>query len=220
MKEELLKYQDLDYAKLQTTLVPNIDSKTILGIRFGDLRKIAKNYLNDQDFLNDLPHKYLEENIIHTIIISNIKDYDTCIKEIKKFLPYMDNWVVTDTISPKIFNKKQDLLIEEIKTWLKSKHPYTIRVALLLLKKFYLGDAYNKDCLLLASKVKHDDYYVKMMLAWFYCDALIKHWDDAITYLENNTLDVWVHNKTIQKARESFRISDEQKEYLKSLKRV
>ena len=114
MKEELLKYQDLDYAKLQATLVPNIDSKTIIGIRFKDLRTIAKNHQNDQDFLNDLPHKYFEENVIHTIIISNIKDYDTCINELKKFLLYMDSWVVTDTVSPKIFNKKQNLLINEI----------------------------------------------------------------------------------------------------------
>ncbi|MDU5978323.1 MAG: DNA alkylation repair protein, partial [Finegoldia magna] len=153
------------------------------------------------------------------ILISNMKSYDDCINHLEKFLPFVDNWAVCDCISPKIFTKNTDKLIEKIKLWAQSSHTYTVRVAICLLMKYFLDDEFKVEYLNIAAQIKSEEYYVNMMIAWFFATALAKQWDDVIFVLEDNLLEDWTHNKTIQKSRESFRITPEQKQYLKSLKK-
>ena len=169
--------------------------------------------------MQDLPHTYYEENMLQSILISNMKNYDDCIDHLERFLPFVDNWAVCDCISPKIFTKNTDKLIGKIKLWAKSPHTYTVRVAICLLMKYFLDDEFKVEYLNVATQIKSEEYYVNMMVAWFFATALAKQWDDVIFVLEDNLLDEWTHNKTIQKARESFRITPEQKQYLKSLKK-
>ena len=221
MIEELFKLQDIKYREVQVKTITNIDSDTIIGVRTPDLRKMAKELYksnNYKEFLEDLPHKYFEENQIHAFIIFEIKDYDECIKELNKFLPYIDNWATCDQGISKIFKKHTDELLKEIKIWIKSKHTYTIRFGISSLMRYYLDDKFKPEYLEMVSKIRSDEYYVNMMIAWYFATALAKQYDDAIKYLENNKLDKWTHNKTIQKAIESYRITNEQKEYLRSLK--
>ena len=157
--------------------------------------------------------------MLHSILISNMKIYDDCINNLEKFLPFVDNWAVCDCISPKIFTKNTDKLIDKIKVWAQSSHTYTVRVAICLLMKYFLDDEFKVEYLNIAAQIKSEEYYVNMMIAWFFATALTKQWDDVIFVLEDNLLECWTHNKTIQKARESFRITPEQKQYLKSLKK-
>lgn len=218
----LLELKDEKNALFVCKLTPNISVSSILGIKIPVLRKIAKEYKNDsevEEFFSSLPHKYLEENIIHGILISELKDYDDCINKLDKFLVYVDNWMVCDTIIPKVFKKNTEKLIKKIKEWSKSKDTYTIRFGIKMLMSFYLDNDFDKEYLNIPASIHSDEYYVKMMLAWFYATSLAKQWDQTIPYIENNKLDVWVHNKTIQKAKESFRITKEQKDYLSTLKR-
>ncbi len=222
MLEKLYALEDLEYKKLVSKLTPNISMDSIIGVRIPETRKLAKESVNTKEaelFLNNLPHKYYDENILHGSLLSEIKDYDKCIEYIDKFLPYIDNWAVCDTLLPKVFKKNTDKLIEKINIWIKDKHIYTVRFAISMLMRLYLDDNYDKKYLNMVSKVKTDEYYLKMMVAWYFATALAKRWDDAVYYLENNKLDTWIHNKTITKACESFRITDEQKEYLRKLKR-
>lgn len=213
---------DASYKDFQAKLVPNIDESTILGLRVPVLRNIAKS-LNDEEevdiFLSTLPHKYYDEYMLESILISNIKDYDKCISFIDKFLLYIDNWAVCDILSPKIFKKNKDRLIVKIKEWINSNHIYTSRFGIEMLMTFYLDEDFKAEYLSLVSNVKTDEYYLQMMVAWFFATALAKQWDATIPVLENNMLSGWIHNKTISKARESFRITNEQKEYLNTLKR-
>ena len=186
------------------------------------LRKLAKKYIKDEEskkFLNKLPHKYFDENMLHGLLISEIKDYEECIKEIDKFLPYIDNWAVCDIMSPKIFKNHKEELLNKIKEWTKSKHTYTCRFGIGMLMSHFLDETFKKEYLEIPSKIYSEEYYVNMMIAWFFATALAKQWEDTITYIEKNKLDIWVHNKIIQKARESYRIKDEQKKYLQALKR-
>ena len=222
MLEKLYALEDLEYKKLVSKLTPNISMDSIIGVRIPEIRKLAKESVNTKEaelFLNNLPHKYYDENILHGSLLSEIKDYDKCIEYIDKFLPYIDNWAVCDTLLPKVFKKNTDKLIEKINVWIKDKHIYTVRFAISMLMRLYLDDNYDKKYLNMVSKVKTDEYYLKMMVAWYFATALAKRWDDAVYYLENNKLDTWIHNKTITKACDSFRITDEQKEYLRKLKR-
>ena len=218
---ELKSMQDLKYRDFQAKLIPTIDKSTIIGVRMPDLRKLAKKIDDEQAqiFMQDLPHTYYEENMLHSILISNMKIYDDCINNLEKFLPFVDNWAVCDCISPKIFTKNTDKLIDKIKLWAKSSRTYTVRVAICLLMKYFLDDKFKVEYLNIATQIKSEEYYVKMMVARFFATALAKQWDDVIFVLEDNLLDEWTHNKTIQKARESFRITPEQKQYLKSLKK-
>ena len=221
MKEELFKLQDKKYQEMQFKIIPNIDNSTIIGVRTPELRKLAKKVIKDnyKSFLEELPHKYFDENQLHAFIISEIKDYDECINYINKFLPYVDNWATCDQLSPKIFKKNTDKLINEIKKWIKSKETYTIRFGIGTLMQYYLNENYKEEYLELVSKIKSNEYYVNMMIAWYFATALAKQYNSTIKYIESNKLDTWVHNKTIQKAIESYRITDKQKEYLRSLKR-
>ncbi len=218
---DLYNLQDKKYKELQSKILPTLDPNTIIGVRTPDLKKYAKTLFkenNYQDFINSLPHKYYEENQLHMFIISKIKDYDECLKRFNEFLPYVDNWSTCDQSSPKVFKKNSDKLINEIKVWIKSKETYTIRFGISMLMRVYLDKDFDKKYLEMVSKIKSKEYYVNMMIAWYFATALAKQYDATIPYIENKKLDKWVHNKSIQKALESYRVSDSHKEYLRSLK--
>ena len=222
IEKALFNLQDKDYRLIQVKTITNINPDTIIGVRTPELRKLAKELYksnNYEEFINDLPHKYFEENQLHAFIISEIKDYDKCLYEFKKFLPYVDNWATCDQSTPKAFSKNRDKLINEIRKWIRSKETYTIRFGISMLMRNYLDDNFKEEYLELVSKIKSDEYYVNMMIAWYFATALAKQYDSTIKYIENNKLDIWVHNKTIQKAVESYRVTDEHKDYLRSLKR-
>lgn len=221
IENDLFKLQDIKYRDFQSKLIPNIEMNSVIGVRTPELRNYAKKIYkedNYHDFLNDLPHKYFDENQLHAFIISEIKDYDECINEINEFLPYVDNWATCDQMSPKVFKKHHDKLIIEIKKWIKSKDTYTIRFAIGMLMQHYLDGDFKDEYLKIVSKVKSNEYYINMMKSWYFATALAKQYNKAIPYIENNKLDTWVHNKTIQKAIESYRITNTQKDYLKTLK--
>ena len=216
----LFSKQDIIYKDFLAKLVPNIDSNNIIGVRTKEIRDYAKELVKEDYslFLKELPHKYFEENQLHAFIISEIKDYDECIAYLNTFLKYIDNWATCDQLSPKVFKKNTVKLLDQINRWIKSSEIYEVRFGINMLMKYYLDSNYKKEYLELVSKIKSNEYYINMMIAWFFATALAKQYDDAITYLENKKLDKWVHNKTIQKAIESYRITYTQKEYLKSLK--
>lgn len=217
----LQENSDGHYAHFQRGLIPTAEPESIIGVRTPVLRKFAKEFKKDKAcavFLQELPHKYFEENQLHGFIISEITDFKECIAETEKLLPYIDNWATCDQTSPKIFKKHKSELLPYIKKWLTSQHAYTVRFAVGMLMKHFLDEDFDAEYLELVAGVRSDEYYVNMEIAWYMATALAKQWDKAILYLENNRLALWVHNKTIQKARESYRITKEQKEYLSRLK--
>lgn len=219
--EELLKVKDDTYKEFQAKLVPNIDPDTILGVKTPEMRQIAKDIFNSKEkdaFLKDLPHKYYEENLVHFFIISMIKDFDECIREVETFLPYVDCWPVSDQATPRSFKKNHPKLLPYIKKWIKSKHLYTSRFGIRMLMNEFLGDEFKDEYAKLVASVKSDEYYLKMMVAWYFATALAKNYDETIKYIEERKMDDWVLKKTIQKAVESYRVTDEHKEYLKSFR--
>ena len=221
-KEELFKLQDKKHRDFQAKLIPTININNIIGVRTPELRNYAKVLVKENSyssFLEDLPHKYFDENQLHAFIISELKDYDECISHINTFLPYVDNWATCDQMSPKLFNKHHDELLGQVKVWIKSKEEYTIRFGIGMLMQHYLDDDFKPEYLALVSNIKSDKYYVNMMIAWYFATALAKQYNLAIPFIENQELDIWTHNKAIQKAIESCRITLEQKEYLRSLKK-
>lgn len=221
IKDILMKVQDDKYKEFQAKLVPNIPFENIIGIRTPEMRKIAKEVFESKDrdlFLNDLPHKYYEENLIHFFVISMIKDFDETIKRVEEFLPYVDCWPVSDQATPKSFKKNHDELLPYIKKWIKSKHVYTARFGIRMLMNEYLGDDFKKEYLDLVASVKGENYYLKMMVAWYFATALAKRYDETVPYFEKHVLSEWTHKKAIQKAIESYRVTDEHKEYLRNLK--
>lgn len=221
IKEELLALQDISYADFQAKLTPNIPRDLFIGVRVPELRKLAKKVAEDPEtskFLKNLPHKYYDENMLHGLLISEIKDYDACLVAVDEFLPYVDNWAVCDIMSPKIFKKNRTALLEKIKEWTASEKTYTCRFGIETLMSHFLDDDFKPEYLEIPLSVNSEEYYVKMMVAWFFATALAKEWDETIKYMEEHRLDTWTHNKTIQKARESRRITPQEKEYLKSLK--
>ena len=221
IKEKLFEYRDLDNAAFQAKLTPGISPETFLGVRVPKLRTIEKQFRNTDEsrgFLNTLPHEYYDENMLHSVFISNLKDYDQVMDALEIFLPFVDNWAVCDTLRPTVFKKQKISLIEKIREWIASEKTYTCRFGVEMLMTYYLDDDFQKEYLDLPAAVHSEEYYVKMMIAWFFATALAKQWDSTIPYMENRMLDVWVHNKTIQKACESYRITDEQKTYLRTLK--
>ena len=219
--EMLLKVKDDKYKEFQAKLVPNIDEDTILGVKTPEMRNIAKEIFKsgkNDEFLKELPHKYYEENLVHFFIISMIKDFDECIREVEAFLPYVDCWPVSDQATPGIFKKNHQKLLPYIKKWIRSKHLYTSRFGIRMLMNEFLGAEFKDEYPALVASVKSDEYYLKMMVAWYFATALAKNYDETIKYIEERKLDDWVLKKTIQKAVESFRVTDEHKEYLKSLR--
>ncbi|KGF09496.1 DNA alkylation repair protein [Clostridiales bacterium S5-A14a] len=222
IQEELFALQDVSYGDFQAKLVPNIQRELFIGIRVPEARKLAKRIAKEAEvsrFLTDLPHKYYDENILHALLISEIKDYAECIVEVDEFLPYVDNWAVCDILSPKIFKKNKTPLLGKIKEWSASEKAYTCRFGIEMLMSYFLDEDFKPEYLEIPTSVHSEEYYVRMMIAWFFATALSKQWDATIKYIEDHRLDAWIHNKAIQKARESRRVTIKQKEYLKSLKR-
>jgi len=219
---ELFELQDIQYKSFHSKLIPDIDPDTIIGIRVPDLRKLAKSIKNNSEinlFKSDLPHKYYEENNLHAFLICEIEDFDLCIQELNKFLPFVDNWATCDSLRPKCFKSNKDKLLKSIKEWINSEDTYTVRFAIEMLMTHFLDAEFSCDfhnCIL---NVKSEEYYIKMMVAWYFATALAKQWDSTIKILEQKILPVWTHNKTIQKAVESYRITDIQKLYLRTLKK-
>lgn len=216
---KLFEMQDLGYRDFHAGLVPNVDA--MIGVRVPQLRSFAKELMktgDDQVFLGTLPHTYYDENTLHAFLIEGIKDYPTFLMEINRFLPYVDNWATCDMLRPKSVKKHLPEFLEEIRLWLKSDHTYTIRFGMNMLMSFYLDDRFTPEIPELVAEVVSEEYYVKMMQAWFFATALAKQWDAVIPYITEQKLSTWVHNKTIQKCRESYRITPEQKEYLRTLK--
>lgn len=222
IREELFALQDLKYKEFHKRLIPTIDANTIIGVRIPALRALVKEFSGTEEaaeFMKELPHAYYEENNVHAFLIEKIKDYDTCIRELDKFLPYVDNWATCDSMAPKVLKKHLPELMDKIKEWLASDQIYTVRYGIGLLMKFYLDEAFEEKYLQMVADVQSEEYYINMMIAWYFATALAKHYEKALSYLEEQKLDVWAHNKTIQKAVESHRITPEQKAYLKTLKR-
>ena len=219
--ERLISYQDEKYKHFQSKLVPNIDKKTIIGVRTPQISKIVKEIFGTAEattFLQALPHQYYEENLIHFFLISKIKDFDDCAKEVEKFLPYINCWPVCDQATPLVFKKNHDKLLPLIKKWINSNHVYTARFGMRMLMNEFLNDDFKEEYLEWVSSKSGEDYYLKMMVAWFFATALAKQYNAAIKYIENRCLEPWIHHKTIQKAVESYRVSDEHKEYLKKFR--
>ena len=221
IRDRLFAMRDEKYGEFQSKLIPTAAGETFIGVRTPDLRKYAKELVKRddvQDFLDDLPHQYFDENQLHAFILSEMKDYDRCMAEVCRFLPFVDNWATCDQMSPKVFKKHRPELLELIKEWLKSGHTYTVRFAVGMLMEHFLDEDFDPAYPEMAARIRSDEYYINMMTAWYFATALAKQYETVLPYLENRRLDPWTHNKTIQKAVESCRITDEQKAYLKELK--
>lgn len=218
---ELFRLQDKDYALLQAKIIPNIASEKIIGVRTPALRTFAKTLYKDsdiEDFLSGVPHQYFDEDQLHAFVISLEKDFDRCIIRVDAFLPYIDNWATCDQLSPKVFGKHLSEVRSASYQWMASSHPYTIRFGIENFMRYFLDDEFALEYPEAISKIRSEEYYVNMMIAWYFATALAKQYDAVLPYLENKKLAPWVHNKTIQKAVESYRVTDEHKAYLKTLK--
>lgn len=221
IRKKLFKLQDKKYRDFQCRLIPTLESTTIIGVRTPELRRYAKELVKQkemQNFLHFLPHQYFEENQLHAFMISEIKDNKQCLEELNRFLPFVDNWATCDQLSPKVFKKNRSELIDQIKQWVCSDRTYTVRFGIGMLLEHFLDDDFDPIYLEMVSKISSEEYYIRMMVAWYFATALAKQYTKALPYIEEQKLDIWTHNKTIQKAVESRRITLEQKEYLKRLK--
>lgn len=219
---QLFEMQDLKYRDFNAKLIPGTEKERIIGVRTPDLRKYAKKLYKSgewKEFVRELPHTYHEENALHGYILGEIKtDYEEMMEELERFLPYVENWAVCDTISPKIFRKYPDRVYEKIQQWVKSGHVYTVRFGVVTLLQFFLDENFDPQMLELAAGIHREEYYIKIAVAWYFSTALAKQYEAALPLLESRTLDPWIQNKTIQKAIESYRIREEQKQYLRTLK--
>lgn len=220
--QTLFSLKDENYAAFHSNLIPNISKDKVIGVRVPLLKKYAKEVANTaqcEEFINHLPHTYYDENTLHSILINDIKDFNVCIFQTERFLPYIDNWATCDILKPKIFKNNTDKLLPYINVWLKSKHTFTVRFAIRTMLGFYLDENFHQEHLYLISSITTEEYYIKMAQAWYFATALSKHYESVLPILTHHLLDKWTHNKTIQKAIESFLITDNQKTYLKTLKR-
>lgn len=218
IQKHLFELQDIKYRDFHSRLMPDTDKETVIGIRVPVLRKYAKSIAGtelSEKFIKELPHHYYEENNLHMMLITRIKDYDRCISEIERFLPYIDNWATCDFPAPKCFENHKEELLPVIKRWITSGETYTIRYGIGMLMRLYLDEDFEPEYVKLVAGVESDEYYVNMMIAWYMATALAKQWDAVVPYIEEHRMSDWVHRKTIQKAVESYRITDEQKRYLK-----
>ena len=218
IQKHLFELQDMAYRDFHSRLMPDIDKETVIGIRVPMLRKYAKSIVGTElaeKFIKELPHRYYEENNLHMMLITRIKDYEKCLSEIERFLPYIDNWATCDFPAPKCFENHKEDLLPVIKRWIASSETYTIRYGIGMLMRLYLDADFDPEYVRIVAEVKSDEYYVNMMIAWYMATALAKQWDAVIPYIEEHRMSDWVHRKTIQKAVESYRITDEQKRYLK-----
>ena len=221
VQTRLFELQDLKYRDFHAKLMPTVNKEKIIGVRTPALRIFAKNYGKTEEakeYLQILPHQYYEENNLHGLLIEQIKDYDICLKEIDRFLPYIDNWATCDMLAVKVVKKHLDTFIDEIYRWMESDHTYTIRFGVNMLMRYYLEDAFRMEYPEKVAQIHSEEYYVNMMRAWYFATALAKQYDAALPYIENRRLDKWTHNKAIQKSIESYRVSDEHKAYLRGLR--
>ncbi len=226
-KSELLKslydLRDLKYRDMQIKIIPTINPESIIGVRTPELKIMAKEILKTgdyKDFLEELPHKFFEENQLHVFILSSMKDYDECMEELERFLPYVDNWATCDQMSPKIFKKHKEELLEHIMKWIRSDKTYTVRFGVGMLMEHFLDEDFDQQYPEMVAGIRSEEYYVNMMIAWYFATALAKQYESILPFIEEKRLDDWTHNKAIQKSLESRRITEEQKLYLKSLKVV
>ena len=221
IRDRLFSLQDAKYRELQIKILPNLEPESIIGVRTPELRQMAKELAVREEtgaFLKDLPHRYFDENQLHAFILSGMKDYTACMEALERFLPYVDNWATCDQMSPNVFRKHRMELLGSIRKWIASEQAYTIRFGIGMLMEHYLDGDFDPAYPEMAAGVRSGEYYVNMMTAWYFATALAKQYDAVIPYIENRRLDPWTHNKAIQKAIESYRITPEQKEYLKTLK--
>ena len=221
LQRSLFELQDLKYRDFQSKLLPKTEKVKIIGVRTPILRKFAKEFAQTkeaQKFLQELPHQYYEENNLHLMLVTQIRDYKKCLKEVTQFLPYIDNWATCDLPLPKCFEKHKAELIVDVKNWIASNDTYTIRYGIGVLLRLYLDEEFKDEYPKLVSAVISDEYYVNMMIAWYFATALAKQWEAVIGYLKDRKLPEWVHRKTIQKAIESNRITEEQKAELRGLR--
>ena len=219
----LFKYQDKKYGDFSAKLVPTLPREAFIGVRSPAYKEIIRELktLPPQElenFLSDLPHKYHEENCLQIALINKIKNYEECLAVLENFLPYINSWAVSDGLNPPALKKNRSLLLPELQKWIRSNKAFTQRVGMLLLMKYFLDDDFKAEYLELPASIRSEEYYVNMMIAWLFAEALAKQWDSAITFIQERKLADWTHNKAIQKACESFRVSPEHKEYLKTLK--
>lgn len=222
IRAALFCLQDEAYRDFQSALMPTVSKERVIGVRTPKLRKLAKQFGASLDaplFLESLPHQYYEENNLHGLLIGQEKQFDKALARVDAFLPFVDNWATCDMLSPGVFAKNLPALLPHIRRWLQSEQVYTVRFALNMLLRYYLDDAFRPEYLEWAAAVRREEYYLQMMVAWYFATALAKQYDAAVIYLQQGKLPLWVHNKTIQKARESRRISPAQKEYLNTLRK-
>ena len=225
VQKDLFEMQDLKYRDFHSKLMPTVEKEKVIGVRTPKLRKYTSFFLKlssqteIETFMHTLPHKYYEEDNLHGFIIERIKDYEECIDALNAFLPYIDNWATCDMMNPKVLKKEPERLLGQIKRWLKAKETYVVRFAMGCLMNYYLDEYFKAECPEMVAEVQSDEYYIQMMQAWYFATALAKQYNTILPYLLEHKLSMWVHNKTIQKAVESYRITTEQKDYLKTLKR-
>ena len=218
---ELFKMQDEKYRDFNSKLIPTVDKESMIGVRTPELRKYAKQLVKREDvgeFLHSVPHKYFDENQLHAFILAEIKDFGVCLEEVKSFLPYIDNWATCDQLSPKVFKKYRKELLTHIKEWINSDKTYTVRFGIGMLMEHFLDEDFDLTYPEMVTEIRSEEYYINMMTAWYFATALAKQYEKVLPFIENKKLDTWTHNKAIQKAVESYRITDEQKTYLKGLK--
>ncbi len=221
IREKLFELQDEKYRDFQQGLIPTVEQKEFIGIRTPALRKLAKELYKAGDldeFFKDLPHKYFDENQLHAFAISEIKDFDECMKALEEFLPFVDNWATSDQMSPKVFKKNKEELFSHIKKWLQSDHTYTVRFGIGMLMQHFLDEDFDLSYPEMVAEIRSDEYYINMMIAWYFATALAKQYESILPFIEEKRLSPWTHNKAIQKSVESYRITDEQKTYLRRLK--
>ena len=219
--ERLSELGSEKYRDFQSKLVPNIPKETILGVKTPDMRKIAKEIRGTKEaeaFLAELPHKYYEENLVHFFLIAMIRDFDECVTAVETFLPYVDCWPVCDQSTPKVFAKNHEKLLPLIRKWIGAEHVYTVRFGIRMLMNEFLGEDFRPEYLEWVAKVPGEDYYIRMMVAWYFATALAKQYDESVIYIEDRRLEPWSHKKAIQKAIESYRVSDEHKDHLRTLR--
>ena len=221
IQKELFKLQDEKYREFQAKLLPTVDPGSVIGVRTPALRNYAKELWKQGDvqpFLEELPHRYFDENQLHAFLLSSIKDFDRCIAEVDRFLPYVDNWATCDQMSPKVFKKHREALLESVQEWITSDQTYTVRFGIGMLMEHFLDEAYDPAYPEMVAAIRSEEYYVNMMIAWYFATALAKQYETILPYIEEQRLEPWTHNKAIQKAVESYRITAELKTYLKTLK--